>query len=46
VFRPGIEGYLIAPLADHMLQANPELAREFNAKLATDPAFDARLAVI
>jgi hypothetical protein len=43
-----IDGYVIAPLADRMLQTNPELAREFNAKLAADPAFaadgDARLA--
>jgi hypothetical protein len=43
-----IDGYVIAPLADRMLQANPELAREFHSKLAADPAFandaDARLA--
>lgn len=43
-----IDGYVIAPLADRMLQSNPELAREFNARLAADPAFakdgDARLA--
>jgi hypothetical protein len=43
-----IDDYVIAPLADRMLQANPDLAREFNVKLAADPAFaadgDARLA--
>jgi hypothetical protein len=43
-----IDGYVIAPLADRMLQSNPDLAREFNARLAADPAFakdgDARLA--
>jgi hypothetical protein len=43
-----IDGYVIAPLADRMLRSSPELAREFNAKLAADPAFakdgDARLA--
>lgn len=43
-----IDGYVIAPLAERMLQSNPDLAREFNAKLAADPAFakdsDARLA--
>lgn len=43
-----IDGYVIAPLADRMLQSNPDLAREFDARLAADPAFaqdgDARLA--
>lgn len=43
-----IEGYAIAPLADRMLAENAELRREFEAKLAADPAFaangDARLA--
>ena len=43
-----IEGYAIAPLADRMLAADPELKRQFEAKLAADPAFaadaDARLA--
>lgn len=43
-----IDGYVIAPLADRMLQTDPALAREFNTKLAADAAFaadgDARLA--
>jgi hypothetical protein len=43
-----IDGYVIAPLADRMLESDPALAREFAAKLAADPAFakdgDARLA--
>lgn len=43
-----IEAYAIAPLAERMLAENPELRREFEAKLAADPAFaadgDARLA--
>jgi hypothetical protein len=43
-----IDGYVIAPLADRMLQTDPTLAREFNARVAADPAFaadaDARLA--
>lgn len=43
-----IEAYAIAPLADRMLAENPELRREFEAKLASDAAFaadgDARLA--
>ena len=42
-----IEGYVIAPLAERMLAANPALKAEFEAKLATDPKFarnpDARL---
>lgn len=42
-----IEGYAIAPLADRMLASDPELKRQFDAKLAADPAFaadaDARL---
>lgn len=43
-----IEGYVIAPLAEHMLAADPALKSEFEAKLAADPKFaadpDARLA--
>ncbi|MCR5878294.1 M14 family metallopeptidase [Phenylobacterium sp. J367] len=42
-----MEGYVIAPLADRMLEADPKLAAEFRAKVAADPAFaadaDARL---
>ncbi len=42
-----VEGYVIAPLADSMLAADPALKAEFAAKLAADPAFakdpDARL---
>jgi hypothetical protein len=42
-----IEGYVIAPLAERMLAANPALKAEFEAKLAADPKFarnpDARL---
>jgi murein tripeptide amidase MpaA len=42
-----IEGYVIAPLADRMLAANPALKAEFEAKLKADPKFagspDARL---
>lgn len=43
-----IDGYVIAPLADRMLQTNPDLAHEFSARLSADPAFaanpEARLA--
>jgi hypothetical protein len=43
-----IDGYVIAPLADRMLQTNPDLAREFSARLSADPTFagdpEARLA--
>ncbi len=43
-----IEGYVIAPLADRMLAAEPRLRAEFDAKLKADPKFagdpDARLA--
>lgn len=43
-----IEGYIVAPYADAMLQADPALRAEFEARLAADPAFaadpDARLA--
>ncbi|MES1158816.1 MAG: M14 family metallopeptidase [Terricaulis silvestris] len=43
-----IEGYAMAPLADQMLQSDAALRAEFEAKLASDPAFaanpDARLA--
>lgn len=42
-----IEGYAIAPLADRMLAADPELKAEFEAKLTAEPEFaangDARL---
>ncbi len=36
-----IEGYVIAPLAEKMLAADPELKKEFEAKLAADKAFAA-----
>jgi murein tripeptide amidase MpaA len=36
-----IEGYVLAPLADQLLAANPELKREFEAQLARDPKFAA-----
>jgi hypothetical protein len=36
-----IEGYVIAPLADRMLTADPKLKAEFEAKLAADPKFAA-----
>lgn len=43
-----IEAYVIAPLAEQMLSADPALKAEFEAKLKADPAFaadgDARLA--
>lgn len=43
-----IEGYAVAPLADHMLAADAKLKAEFDAKLAADPKFaadrEARLA--
>jgi len=43
-----IEAYAIAPLAEQMLASNPVLRGEFEARLASDPAFaadgDARLA--
>lgn len=43
-----VEGYVIAPLAERMLAADPALRRAFEAKLAADPKFaadgDARLA--
>ncbi len=35
------EGYVVAPLADRMLAADPALRREFEARLAADPAFAA-----
>ena len=42
-----VEGYVIAPLADRMLNSDPALKAEFRAKLAADPKFaadpDARL---
>ncbi|MDO9335712.1 MAG: M14 family metallopeptidase [Caulobacter sp.] len=42
-----IEGYAVAPLADRMLAADPDLKAAFEARLAADPAFardpDARL---
>lgn len=34
-----IEGYIIAPLAERMMKADPKLKAEFEAALATDPAF-------
>lgn len=34
-----IEGYVIAPLADRMLEADPALRLEFEKKLLADPAF-------
>ncbi|MGK6319455.1 M14 family metallopeptidase [Sphingomonas sp. DT-204] len=43
-----VEGYVIAPLAERMLAADPALRREFRTKLAADPTFaadgEARLA--
>ena len=36
-----IEGYVIAPLAEKMLAADPKLKAEFEARLAADPAFAA-----
>ena len=36
-----IEGYVIAPLADRMLAADPKLRAEFEAKLKADPKFAA-----
>jgi len=42
-----IEGYVMAPMAERMLAADPALKAEFEAKLASDPTFaadgDARL---
>jgi hypothetical protein len=42
-----VEAYVMAPMAEKMLAADPELARAFQAKLATEPEFaadpDARL---
>lgn len=42
-----IEGYVLAPVAERMLAADPALRRAFEARLAADPAFaadpDARL---
>jgi hypothetical protein len=35
------EGYVLEKLAREMLQANPELKREFEQRLASDPAFAA-----
>jgi hypothetical protein len=34
-----IEGYVIAPLAERMLEADPKLKNEFESKLAHDPQF-------
>ena len=43
-----IEGYAIEPLARRMLEADPRLARDFQARLESDPEFardpDRRLA--
>lgn len=36
-----IEGYVIAPLAEKMLAANPDMQAEFAKKLAMDPKFAA-----
>ena len=36
-----IEGYVIAPLAERMLAADPALRAQFKAKLAADPKFAA-----
>ncbi|RAK57142.1 M14 family metallopeptidase [Phenylobacterium deserti] len=36
-----MEGYIVAPLAERMLAADPTLKAEFEAKLAADPAFAA-----
>jgi len=35
------EGYVVAPLAERMLAADPALRRAFEARLAADPAFAA-----
>ena len=34
-----IEGYIVEPMAERMLAADPKLAAEFRAKVATDDAF-------
>jgi hypothetical protein len=36
-----IEGYIMAPMAERMLAADPKLKAEFEAKLAADPKFAA-----
>ena len=36
-----VEGYVLAPMAERMLAADPKLKAEFEAKLAADPAFAA-----
>lgn len=36
-----IEGYVVAPMAEKMLAADPKLKAEFEAKLAADPKFAA-----
>ncbi len=36
-----IEGYVVAPMAERMLAADPKLKAEFEAKLAADPKFAA-----
>ena len=36
-----IEGYVIAPLAERMLAADPKLKAAFEAKLKADPKFAA-----
>ena len=36
-----IEGYVVAPMGDQMLAADPKLKTEFEAKLAADKAFAA-----
>ena len=41
VSSPDSEDFVVAPLADKMLAADPALRRAFEAKLAADPAFAA-----
>jgi len=36
-----IEGYVLAPMAEEMLGANPKLKAEFESKLREDPKFAA-----
>jgi murein tripeptide amidase MpaA len=36
-----LEGYVVAPMAEQMLEADPELRRLFELELARDPAFAA-----
>ena len=39
-----IEGYVVAPMAERMLAADPKLRADFEAKLAEDPKFAANSA--